>query len=125
MATYSGKDGAFSYGGSDYPCTAWSVTQTAQVADTTDSSSTTWKDFTASGFHGWTFTVEGFLKSGAATPAIGASAALVFTLDTGQSYSGSGIITSKGVTTNIDGTEAVKVSLSGQGTGAITEDVTA
>jgi len=124
MATYSGVNGAFSYGGSDYPCTNWSVTQTAQVADVTDSSSSTWKDFIASGFNGWTFTVEAFLKASAATPAIGASAALVFTLDTGQTYSGNGIITSKGVTLAVDGTTGVKVSLSGTGNGAITEDVT-
>jgi len=124
MAVYSGTAGAFSYGGSDYPCTNWSVTQTAQVADVTDSSSSTWKDFIASGFAGWTFTVEGFLKSSAATPALGASAALIFTLDTGQTYSGNGIITSKQVAVQVDGTEGVKVTLSGTGNGAITEDVT-
>jgi len=101
--------------------TAFSYTATAQVADVTDSSSTTWKDFIASGFDDFSGTFEGFLKSGINPPSFGSSISFGFYETDSASATGSGVLTSKAVTLNVDGTEAVKVSYSFKGTGTITE----
>ena len=101
--------------------TGFSYTETAQVADVTDSSSTTWKDFTASGYKGLEGTFEGFLKSGINPPSFGSEISFGFYETDTASMTGSGILTSKAVTLTVDGTEAVKVSYSFKGTGAQTE----
>lgn len=101
--------------------TGFSYTATAQVADVTDSSSSTWKDFTPSGYQDFSGTFEGFVKSGINPPDFGSSISFgLYETDT-ASATGSGILTSKAVTLSIDGTSAVKVSYSFKGTGTITE----
>ncbi len=121
MATFSGTGGKVSYGGVNWDIEKWSVTKKGVVANVTDSGSSTWEDFIASGFQSWTFTFEGFLKSGVAKPTFHTSVALVFTVATGVTLTGNGIITDEGTTLEVNGTNAVKVSFSGQGTGALTE----
>ncbi len=121
MATFSGTGGKVSYGVTDWNIDKWSVTKKGAVANVTDSGSTTWEDFIASGFTSWTATFEGFLKSGVAKPTFHSSIAFVFTVATGVTMSGSGIITDEGTTLEVNGTNAVKVSFTVQGTGALTE----
>lgn len=120
MSTFSGQGGAFSYGGTDWPIDKWSITKKGNVADVTDSSST-YEEFVATGYVTWNFTFEGYLKSGVAKPTFHSEVALIFTVDTGVTMSGTGIITDESTSVDVVGTNAVKVTFSGQGTGTLTE----
>jgi len=100
--------------------TGWSLEETAEAIDVTDSSNTTWKAFLASGFTSATGTVEGFLLTGANKPALGTSLTVKFDMDGSNYYSGSGIFTSDATVVNIPGTEAIQVTYNVQMTGTVT-----
>lgn len=120
MAVISGNDGAISFGGSDYPITEWSIEETGEVSDTTDSSSTTYKDFVAVGFLNWKGKCKAWLKSAATQPAFHSSVAVVLTAKSGTTWTGNCIITNRSFNLKIDSTDAVTIDLSFQGVGVLT-----
>lgn len=122
MAKISGEDGAATLGGSTINITSWSIEVTGEVIDITDSASTGGdKEFVASGWTSWSGSLEGFVETGDTGETVGAAAAsLILTATSGTTWTGNAIITRKGVTLDVVGAEAVKVSYDFQGTGSLT-----
>ncbi len=101
--------------------TKFSFTKKGSVSNVTDSSSSTWEDFIASGFIAITGTFEGFLKSGVNKPTFHSAITFKLYEDATDYISGSGIITDEGTTLEINGTNAVHITFSFQGTGSYTD----
>ena len=118
----SGHEGTFTYDSTEMYITTFSLSVAGSTKDVTDSSCTTWKEKIASGFKEWSGTVEGFVLDGTATDTVGAAAASgIFLAETGAQWAGSCIITGKDINLSVDGGDAVKISLTVEGTGALTE----
>ena len=121
----SGHEGTFTYDSTEMYITTFSLSVAGSTKDVTDSSCSTWKEKIPSGFKEWSGTVEGFVIDGTATETVGAAAATgIFLAETGVTWTGSCIITSKDISLTVDGGDAVKISLSVEGTGALTESNT-
>jgi hypothetical protein len=121
--TFSGASGNVSLGGiSVASITGWTLNVKGDVREVTDSNSTTTSEFIPEGHYSWDGTFEGWLADGTATLTVGAAAAaLVLTMASGHTFGGSAIITGKSAVTQVKGTDAIKVSYTYQGTGALTE----
>jgi hypothetical protein len=118
----SGHEGTFSYEGSDIPITAWTLNQTGETKDVTDSSSSTNTERIPEGHTAISGSFEAFVKDGTATPTVGGAAgAFILQAESGITWQGDGIITSKNIVATIKGGDAVKMSLNFEGTGASTE----
>ena len=114
----SGHEGTFAIGGSIY-ITSWSFTEETETKDVTDSSSGTDSDFIPEGHLTRSGTFEGFVKDGTDTPTIGGAAAeMTLTAETGLTWVGNAILTSKTITLTVKGGEAVKMTGTFQGTGS-------
>lgn len=125
MAAISGKDGALSVsGGTTVDITAWTVNEKGEVANVTDSNSSTWSEFIPTSFLSWDGSFEGWLKSSMTFPVMNAVAEAIFTLGTGMTYTGNAIITGLTTVLSVTGTDAIKISGTLQGTGTLTKDVT-
>ena len=122
----SGEDGALTVaGGTTFLLTAWTVTETGGVQEVTDSGSSAVIERIPNGYLDWSFTAEGFLVDGTATPTIGAAAAeCVFTAMSGTTYTGNAIITSKVISLAVASEEATTVAITGVGAAGLSESNT-
>jgi hypothetical protein len=119
MAKISGKDGACTFSESTVKITSWTLNENAGVKDVSDSNSSGVSEFISDEFSDWDVTFEGFSEGGDTPPAIGTAAALVLTEKSGQTHSGSAIITSRSTALQVKGGDAVKRSYTAQGTGTL------
>jgi hypothetical protein len=120
--TISGASGTMTLGGSPYPITAWTVNRKAETREVTDSNSSTVSEFIPEGHSSWDGTMEGWVQDGTACLTVGAAAAaLVLTAVTGTYWTGNAIITGASIVLQVKGSDAVKVSYTFQGTGALVE----
>ena len=100
-------------GGEVSVCTdivGWNVDAKAEVVDTTDSSTSTWKTFIPNNWAEASGTFDGFFYTGTTKPAMGTSLVIRLMLGSNNYYSGTGYITSDGTSVNVVGTDAVKVT---------------
>ncbi len=131
MARLSGKTGTVSLGTTPATVlgiTNWNLTYTADVPETTGMDSSGLKTYIP-GLVGWSGSCAGHWDTSegkfvGATPGIipgatAATATLALSATGGNSYSGSAIVTSFGVSSSVDGT--VDFTIDFQGTGALTE----
>ena len=121
MADISGSNGTVTYNSADVPITSWEVTQEEDVINTTDSGNSGWETNIAKGIKRWTASFEGFYKTADTGAALGTDASLVLLADTGITYTGNAIITSKVTTTDVPGTDGVVIAYEATGNGALTE----
>lgn len=128
MATttaYSGIDGALSIGGTTYNILSWSLSQTTEVKDTTDSgavsASAAWATNVASGVKRWSGSFEMIKNDGVAALTVGTIGELILKMDGTDNFTGNCIIT--GVDTNVTVIEGdvVKESVTFIGNGTLTE----
>jgi predicted secreted protein len=120
----NGATGALTHGGT-IAITGWTINITTDTIDVTDDSvADGWRQTLPGGFKGWTGTCTGYVLDGTATKAVGAddaSAAAVFTAETGVTWTGNALITGKTITLTIDGGDAVGFELTFVGDGILTE----
>ena len=119
MAKLSGEGGLLSSGGTDFAITNWEVTTSEPVLDVTDSSHSGWTQKLAKGIKNWTGTATAKFDTGETYPGLGTDTALVFTRDTGSTLSGNAILGETTHTTDIPGEEAILISFSFEGNGAL------
>jgi hypothetical protein len=103
--------------------TGWTLDTGAEVIKTTDSSSTTWDDFIASGFKGSTGSFEGFFETGTNDITVGSSASLILREDSSNYYTFSALITGNSSTLDVPGSEATLKTYTFQVTGTNTQTV--
>ena len=102
--------------------TSANISQTAEVQNVTDSGSAGVNEYIPNGYTDWTLDLEGWLEDNINTIPVGTALTLRLNLDTGNEYfTGTASITSKPVALTVNGTDAVKVSYTAQGTGTLTE----
>jgi len=120
--TISGASGTLTAQGGAVPITAWTITQKGDTREVTDSNSGAVSEFIPEGHTQWEGTAEAWVQDGTATLTVGAAAAAgTFLAVTGTQWAGNMILTNKNIGLQIKGTDAVKVSYTFQGTGALTE----
>ena len=108
--------------GGELYITRWRATFNSDVKNVTDSSCEDWKEKIPAGFVSAEGTIEAFILDGTETLDIGSAITLVLYIDENTYWSGSGYITEKPITVELQG-EAVKVSYRFEGTGTYTETV--
>lgn len=121
MAKISGEAGtaALSGGATTY-ITGWSLDETSEPINVTDSSNATWDEFIPSGFKTWSGSFDGFQETNTADLTVGDSAAeLTLELDGTRKYVGDAIITGISTVVDVPGAEAIKKSYTFQGTGEL------
>jgi len=117
----SGSTGTLNYGGA-IAMTMWEFTETSEAKVVTDSTSSAKTERTPGGIVGFVGRCEGWVLDGTVTPVVGgASATITLLAETGLSWAGGAIITSKNVLCQTEGGDAVKWSLDFEGDGALTE----
>ena len=122
MAKISGSEGALTFDSGAVKITSFSITIDAPIFDSTDSSSSGWREKTATGWKNWTGTFEGFLEGSVAAETLGGTAAeAVFTAATGITFTGNIILTQKVVTVPIAEGTGTTIAYNFEGTGALTE----
>ena len=120
MAAMHGKGGTAAFTSLTFELLSWSVDGTADVAEATDMGDT-WKTYLA-GFKDWTATAECNLpKAGAGVAVLGTTATLTFdtAADGGLAYAGTGFCTGFSPSADKDGVAAITLTF--QGSGALTE----
>ncbi len=121
MAKIAGDAGLVTYDSNTVDVTSWSVDQTAEVQNVTDSGSAAVNEYIPNGYTDWTASFEGWVQTAdAGGEAIGSAATLILTAKASVTWTGSAIITGRTVLTNVNGTDAVKISYTAQGSGALT-----
>ena len=123
MAKINGATALFTHGGATVDVTSFTINYTAEVQNTTDSSSAAVNEYIANGYTGWDLAVEGFVQTGDAGGLTlgGAAEESILTAAAGVTYTGDSIVTSKSTAVAVNGTDAVKISYTLQGTGVLTE----
>jgi hypothetical protein len=103
--------------------TNWELTKTADVIDTKDSNdaATGWGSNIPSGWKNFSGKFEGFIYAGTLPPGMDSSVAAIFAVNNLINWSGTIILTSEAVVTDVLGKAAVKVSYNCTGTGALTK----
>ena len=118
----SGSTGAIDLGGGAVAIVSWEFTETSEAKVVTDSTSSAKTDRLPGGVVGFVGRCEGWVLDGTVTPVVGAAAATItMTAESGLTFAGSGILTSKNVITQLEGGDAVKWALDFEGDGALTE----
>lgn len=118
----SGATGALSQAAAAIAITMWEFTETSEAKVVTDSTSSQKTDRIPSGIVGFTGRFEGWVLDGTTTPVVGGAASeFILTAETGLTFTGDAIITSKNVLCQIEGGDAVKFSCDFEGDGALTE----
>ena len=117
----SGVDGDAVFNSSTVKITGWTLNVSQATKDVTDSSSSSWKEKLPDGFSEWGGTFEGFVIDGTNTQVVGTSATLTLTAETGVTYAGTAILTSKDLSLTVSGGDAHKVAYSFEGDGVLTE----
>lgn len=118
----SGSTGAVSLGGTAIAITNWEFTETSEAKVVTDSLSSGKTERLPSGIVGFVGRFEGWLLDGTATPVVGGAAAeLILTAESGLTFTGDAIITSKQVTLQVEGGDSVKWVCDFEGDGALVE----
>jgi hypothetical protein len=116
----SGEDGTVTVNAVEIHIIAWGITINGEVIDVTDSSASAYKVFIPSGWKSWNGTFEGFVESGVAGAAIGATAAeAIFLAKTGVTWTGDVILTVQNVNLDVVGPEAIKTDYTFQGTDSL------
>ena len=113
MAVVVGYDGNVTFTNLTVGTKTWVLNIDADVIDTTDFSSTGWRDATA-GLKKWTATVDAKWDT-TNTAALGDTGALLLTVTTSEIYYGTAFINSMPVTHNVEGVALVTYSFTGKG----------
>ena len=102
--------------------TGGTINQTAEVQNVTDSCSDGVNEYISNGYTDYTLDLEGFLDD-TTNPIVlkTALSARLFLADGNEYFEGDVIVTSRPVVVAINGTDAVKISYTAQGTGVVTE----
>lgn len=122
---YSGIDGTVSLGGTTYNILSWSLSQTLETKDTTDSgsvsSSVAWATAVSSGVKRWSGSFEMIKNDGVAAILVGATGSLILKMNATDNFTGNCIVTSVDTNTTVIEGDVIKESVSFIGNGAITE----
>lgn len=121
----TGKDGKVSHGAAptDIPIVGFSVTRGAkEPLDATDNSDASggYEVFLPTGWKNWTADIRCKYDTAATYPALDTELDFTFTLETGDTLAGKGIITSEPVELDALGGSVVMKSFTVKGTGALT-----
>lgn len=114
----------FSLGGTAQrilPITQWSVDVNSEIADVTDSESGEWKENIVTGHKSWSGSYSGFLPNNSSDLPINQELAVELVVDSNNSFAGNAIFTNAKVDTKVPGADAVAVSGSFTGNGALTK----
>ena len=117
MAKQSGTNGAFSWASGDIAITGFTLTTSEPALDTTDSDNAGWKTRIAKGISDWSATVSGFIDD--TLPAAGDTATAIFTTETAETFTGTGIVESVEKTVDVPGDSANVYTISMVGNGAL------
>ena len=128
----NGLDGSFYYGdaafatATELPVTNVNVTQRGSVISTPDSeSSAGWADKVPGKFKEWSGSCEGYVKEGQTELVVNAEIEVHFAASDESAnecyWSGAAVVTEIGIAIPIPGDEAVKRTISFEGTGALTK----
>lgn len=118
----SGSTGAVSLAAAAIAITMFEFTETSEAKVVTDSTSSQKTERIPGGIVGFVGRFEGWVLDGTVTPVVGAAAAeAILTAETGLTWTGDIIITSKNVVLQIEGGDAVKWSCDFEGDGALVE----
>ncbi len=115
MASVAGKNGSVSFTGLTAGTKAWTISYAGEVVDTTKYSDQPARTFLGT-VSTWSATVTGFFDT-ANTATVLDSATLTLTVTTGETYSGTGIMTALNVQSVVDGVTTCDWAF--QGTGAL------
>lgn len=103
------------------PITQWDLKQGSETADVTDSESGNWKENMVTGHKSWSGTYSGFLPNKSSELPLGVSLAVQLDVDANNSWSGTAVFNEASIGTKVVGADAVTVSGSFTGTGALTK----
>jgi len=118
----SGSTGAISLAATPIAMTMWEFTESSEAKVVTDSTSSGKTDRIPGGIVGFVGRFEGWVLDGTVTPVVGGAAAeFIMTAESGLTFTGEGIITSKNVLSQTEGGDAVKFSCDFEGDGALVE----
>lgn len=120
----NGASGAVSYNSTEIYITEWEASVNTTTKDTTDSEDTTWKTKLPNGFKEWSGSFSGWVIDGTDTPVVtgdSAAAELVLTAETGVTFTGNAILTSKKINLQINQGDPVRYTMTFEGDGALTE----
>ena len=122
---YSGIDGACVFNSTTYNITSWTVNQTCEVKDSTDSgdvsNSVAWATNVSSGVKRWEATIEMLKNDGVVAVTIGTEATLTLSMDGSDSFSGTAISDSVGSVTTILEGDVTKETVHFVGDGELSE----
>ena len=119
MAKESGQDGSVTFNSQDIPALRWTLDRSEPAIDTTDSGHSGARTRIAKGIYDWSATVECHFDTGATYPDVGDSASLVLTRSAGNTYTGTAIVTSAPLTTDIEGEAVNSITFEFAGNGAL------
>lgn len=120
----NGASGAVSYNSTEIYITEWEASVNTTTKDTTDSEDTTWKTKLPNGFKEWSGSFSGWVIDGTDTPVVtgdSAAAELVLTAETGVTFTGNAILTSKKINLQINQGDPVRYTMTFEGDGSLTE----
>lgn len=122
----SGKEGTISIDGTSYDVTSFDVSVTGSTIDVTDSadSNSGWRRKIVGKFKEWSGTAEMFLKLGEAAPGANVEGEFVGTAQATSgtvTYTGQINVVDIGDSIPVEAEEAVKVTMSFDGLGALTK----
>ena len=121
MSKVSGKDGDCTYNSQDIKITDWELDIEEDAVDTTDSGNAGWATFLAKGISRWSGRFVGHYDDGDTVPAAGDQATLTLDMTDSTNFSGTAIITRRGMRTPVAGSDVIKQEFDFQGTGTLTE----
>lgn len=118
MGSVAGKNGSVTFTGLTAGVKGWSLTYKGETDDTTKYSDAGTRSFIAT-VTTWNASVTGFFDT-ANTAVPGDSATLTLTVTSGETYSGTAILTGMTVTSSVDGVTTCDWTFQGTGTLTIT-----
>jgi len=121
MAKVSGKDGAANYNDQDIKITDWELDTEEDAVDTTDSGNSGWATTEAKGISRWSGRFTGLYDDGDTVPAAGDSATLKLSMTDSTYFSGTAVITRRGMRTNVPGSEFISQEFEFTGSGECEE----
>ena len=119
MAKITGQDGEVDFGEETLKVTRWELNQTEPILDVTDSSNAGYRQKLAKGIIDWSATINGYYDDGDTYPSLGASASLVLQRATGDTITGTALVTSFNEVVPVEGEEAMSFTIEFIGNGAL------
>lgn len=118
MASVAGKNGSITFTGLTAGVKGWTLNYVGEVADTTKYSDQPTRTFLGT-VSTWTATATGFFDT-ANTAVPLSSATLTLTVTSGETYSGTAIVTNMEVVSSVDGVTTCNWTFQGSGVLTIT-----